>query len=121
MAATASGSRSESVTVAVTTMPKFTSPAPWASSWAVCATERASTKARALGRFPEVMRTLALFWSRSTTVAARAESIGRYSRDTRFRSMSPCGASSRDRTEEFTEPRGAPVMVQETENALSCR
>ena len=35
--------------------------------------------------------------------------------------MSPCGASSRDRTEEFTDPRGAPVMVQETENALSCR
>ena len=67
------------------------------------------------------MRTLALFWSRSTTAAARAESIGRYSSEIRLRSMSPCGASSRDRTEEFTDPRGAPVMVQETENALSCR
>ena len=53
------------------------SPAPRASSWAVCTAERASTKARALGRVPEVMRTLALFWSRSTTVAAFAESIGR--------------------------------------------
>ena len=52
--------------------------------------------------------------SDSTIAAALAASIGRYSRVTRLRATSRCGASSRASTEDWTLPRGAVVMDQVT-------
>ena len=117
----AASSRSALVTVAVTSIPKFTRPAPRASSVAVAAAARCSTSARADGRAAELTRKSALRLSCSTMRAARAESIGRYSSVTRLRSMSPCGRSSRCSTPELTSPRGACVIDHVTENAPSWR
>lgn len=77
IAAFASAARVGSVTVAVTTMPKFTSPAPLASSSAVAIAARVPTTSRAVGRSLEVMLKLAARRSDWTIAAARATSIGR--------------------------------------------
>src|SRR5690606_35592136 len=106
IAALASASRLVSVTVAVTSMPNCTRPAPLASSCAVAAAARIARVSRAAGLLVEVTRNSAARRSDSTIAAARAASIGRYNSVTRLRAISRCGASSRARTPDWTLPRG---------------
>ena len=103
------------MTVAVTSIPNCTRPAPVASSLAVAEAARTARVSRAAGLLEEVMRNSAARKSASTMAAARAASMGRYSRETRLRAISWCGVSRRARIPDWTVPRGASVISQVTE------
>ena len=63
--------------MAVTTSPKFSSPAPSASSAAVAWAARVSRVSRAVARLREEALKVAVLMSFSTICAARAGSMGR--------------------------------------------